>query len=104
ILSYINIDDDPVVSVHIENGTITFGLEPTAFRFFMLSATERRFAAVMQRNLHAHRLTIDELSPGGKIRRYTIAPVMPVAVQADVPLYYFDGTSIRLHDNLSGHD
>lgn len=100
ILSYINIDDDPSVSVYSENEKITFSLEPTAYRFFMLSATERRFSAVIQRELYAHKVTIDELSPGGKIKRYSIAPI----VSGDLPMYYFDGKSIRLHEAASRHD
>lgn len=94
VLSYLNIDDQTDVGVNVAGDTITFSISPTAFQYFMLSASERRFDNLGSRDVHGYKLDITELNPGGRILHYKITS----GANAE-PIYYFDGSAIRHFDS-----
>lgn len=90
VLSYLNIDDQTKIEVSEAENAITFSILPTAFQYFMLSASERRFAGLEKRDVYGYQLETTELNASGRILNYKIT----ANAEAE-PVYYFDGSSIR---------
>ncbi|RMD68396.1 MAG: phospholipid carrier-dependent glycosyltransferase [Gammaproteobacteria bacterium] len=91
-LSYINLDQENRINIRREPEMLEFDMIPTAYRYFMLSASERRFnqPAIIERD--GFTLQIVQLAGSGKIQRYRI--IRKTEIQA--PVYYFDGSEIKV--------
>ena len=90
VLSYLNLDDHTAIDVSEAGDAISFTLSPTAFQYFMLSASERRFESLESRDVYGYQLEITALNASGRILNYKIT----ANAEAE-PVYYFDGSSIR---------
>ena len=95
-VSYLNIDDQTEIDVGVSGDAITFTIAPTAFQYFMLSASERRFADLLSRDVYGYGLKVTELNSTGRILKYQIVGKVDAG-----PLYYFDGRTIK-HVDFKG--
>lgn len=87
VLSYINLDETNSLQLKTGDNTVEIRLEPTAFRYVMLSAMERYFTQPETRRLGDITLVVNSLDRAGRIREYHLIFDQPPSK----PLYYFDG-------------
>ncbi len=94
VLSFLNLDDQTRVDVSETGAAIRFSIVPTAFQYFMLTASERRFTHTEARELYGYSVATTKLNATGRILNYEV-----VAKSGSEPVYYFDGIAIKRFSN-----
>lgn len=90
-LSYLNMNDQMEISTSINENNIQFKMTPNHYKFFLLSASERRFDRPYELNKENVTIKINAIAGNKKISDYTIS--ISDSIKPD--FYYFDGKRIK---------
>lgn len=91
VLNYMNLDSENLIEVKTAADGISFSITPNAHRYFRLRNLQIFFDKADVYTQGDFTLRLDQLDGAGRISVFTLQ----LPEQAQIPIYYFDGTSFR---------